>query len=87
MRGSAIGERWFIGGLNLFAFAWPFGVAFAVFAPVGFIRLLGAITLIASTLGLATSLAGLRLASPSRWRALRREVHRFGTKVRWRERR
>jgi hypothetical protein len=84
MRDADVAERWFGWGLNLFAFAWPMACAFVLFAPLGFVRLLGAIALVASTLGIATSLAGLRLASPSRWRALRRDLHRFGAQVRLR---
>jgi hypothetical protein len=77
-------ERWFARGLNLFAFALPLAIAFVAFAPVGFVRLLGAIALVASALGMATSLAGLRLAAPRRWRVLRRAVHRVLPRLRWR---
>ena len=77
-------ERWFARALNLFAFALPFAVAFVAFAPVEFVRLLGAIALGASALGMATSLVGLRLAAPQRWRGLRRAVHRLLPRLRWR---
>lgn len=85
MREIDVAERWFGWGLNLFAGAWPLAVAFVIFAPVHFVRLLGAIAMVASTLGIVISLAGLRLASPSRWRALRRDLHRFGAQVRLRD--
>lgn len=85
MRDIDVAERWFGWGLNLFAVAWPMAVAFVIFAPVEFVRLLGAIAMVASTLGIVISLAGLRLASPSRWRALRRDLHRFCAQVRLRD--
>jgi hypothetical protein len=52
---------WFHYGVRLFAVALVLGVLVAVFAPVDFVRVLGAVALVCSTLGLLISHAGRRL--------------------------
>jgi hypothetical protein len=60
---TTAGSTWFTFGVRLFAVALPLGILVAMFAPVDFARLLGAVALVGSMLGLAISLAGRRLES------------------------
>ena len=61
---------WFAFGVRLFAVSLALGALVAVSAPVEFMRWLGAAALVGSVLGLALSLAGVRLEARGRWRSL-----------------
>ena len=63
------GSGWFAFGVRLFGAALPIGLLVVLFAPVQFMEWLGAFALVGSIVGLAVSLAGLRLVSSSRWQA------------------